>query len=261
MDEWREVVAAARAAWPDFHVEDQVFVGHLSRCAGAAAELLPHAADLYLACACAGGDAIALARFDHHVLAPIAGHVKRLGEDLDVVNETLQVLRTRLFMSERGQPPRIAQYLGQGTLLGWVKVAAVRTAIDLGRRHPPAQPTGEHLSQLELAAADDPELKYIKGRYAGDFKAALAEALDALSADDRTVLRLYVIDQLNIAEIGGVFNVHRATVARWITQTRARLAKNLRVRLRKRLGTSSSEVESLMRLFDSDLRTSLLDCL
>ena len=85
------------------------------------------------------------------------------------------------------------------------------------------------------------------------FQATLA----ALPADERTVLRMHYLDGLNIDRIGVVFNVHRATVARWIARTRDALLAETKRRLGERLRVTGRELASLMGLVQSQLDVSI----
>src|SRR5207244_2837986 len=78
------------------------------------------------------------------------------------------------------------------------------------------------------ATSDDPELDHIRARYAAPFKDAFQGALRGLSTQDRNILRLHLVDGLNIEQIGGIYNVHRATVARWIAASRQALVEETR---------------------------------
>src|SRR5439155_24705625 len=71
-------LADARAAWPDVALDEAAFVtrtaARLPAETAAEQALAVHAADLWLAAACAAGDAKALAHFDERYVAP-PGHV------------------------------------------------------------------------------------------------------------------------------------------------------------------------------------------
>jgi RNA polymerase sigma-70 factor, ECF subfamily len=257
--------AEARDAWPGVVLAPESFAAHLGACAGAArglralAAVRAHAPELYLACACGAGDRRAISRLEERYLAALGGHLRRFQEG-DVVGEALQRLRARLFMASQGQPPRILRYTGEGTLLGWLKVAALRHAIDLTRLQ------SEDVEPVEAAdalvdAAADPELQHIKRRYRNEFRDAVRDSLASLDERERTMLRLYAIDNLNIDEIGRVFGAHRATVARWIAACRAAIGGETRRLLRQRLRITSAELDSLIRLIESDLHASLHDAL
>jgi len=134
-------------------------------------------------------------------------------------------------------------------------MAAVRTALNL-RRQPAAHGDGE-LEDL-LADQVDPELEAIKRQAAEELAAALREALAALDADDRTLLKLHHVDGLNIDELAPIYSTHRSTVARRLTKARERVMEDTCLLLQERLGASASELKSLIRLAKSQLDVSIL---
>jgi RNA polymerase sigma-70 factor (ECF subfamily) len=67
-----------------------------------------HTQDLFLACACVSGDAVALAHFDRRVLPVVATALARMGDEKALVEEVKQILRLRLFVSENG-PAKVAR--------------------------------------------------------------------------------------------------------------------------------------------------------
>src|SRR5204863_54439 len=95
------------------------------------------------------------------------------------VDEIRQRLRTKLFVPEAGETPKIADYTGRGPLGAWVRVAAMRTALNLRRGVVP-----ESVSAFEDVAspvpANDLELELIKGRYAPALRDAFRQALHEL---------------------------------------------------------------------------------
>lgn len=62
---------------------------------------------------------------------------------------------------------------------------------------------------------------------------------------------------MNIDRIGAVFNVHRATVARWIAAAREGLLERTMARLGERLRLEPADFESLLRVVRSSLDVSL----
>ena len=63
---------------------------------------------------------------------------------------------------------------------------------------------------------------------------------------------------MNIEEIGRVYAVHRATVARWIASSREGLARAVRARLEAQFGQlPSEEFDSLFRLVYEELDLSV----
>ena len=245
---WR----AAREAWPGVEVSLEDFGACLARHEGAS-----HASDLYLACACARGDAAALRRFDEEVLPRVDGALRRLDPSAAFADEVRQLVRQRLFVGDgEGGEARIATYGGRGPLVGWVRVVALRTAINLrgGGRE---EPTAEAQLAALAPAVGDPALDGIKARFAKELGAALARACAALEERDRTILRLRYGDDLDIDQIGAIYGVHRATVARWIAKIRSNLFAATRSELATRIDLSDSDFGSLLALAHSQLDLSL----
>jgi RNA polymerase sigma-70 factor (ECF subfamily) len=252
---------AGRAAWPDVALDPLDFAAHLGArvpdapdLAAAIAEL--HAADLYLACACARGEPRALACFDDQFLAAVGrswGSRHRLA---DFADEVQQALRVRLLVGEGGAPPRIAGYSGRGPLAAWVRMAATRLGLDLRRRERAA--AREDTDELTLEArGDDPELEYLKTRYAAELNEALQTTLAALSSRTANVLRLHYQEGMTVDAIGTMYRVSGRTVQRWLAEARRTILDETRRLLSERLGLTDSRLDSLIGLVRSRLDISI----
>ncbi|HEY3357993.1 MAG TPA: sigma factor-like helix-turn-helix DNA-binding protein [Polyangia bacterium] len=253
--------AAARGAWPDITIAPEVFVRFLAERLPPGEDVLAglsrlHAADLYLACGCALGDEAAVTAFERRVLPQVGPALTRAKVPRPLADEVKQILRIRLLVPDGGEP-RITGYSGRGALVRWVQIGAMRQALILGRRR---KTHGELDGSIDLelhAAGPDPELDYLKTRYAAEFTAAFRAALAALPRRDRNVLRLHFVHALNIEQIGVVYHVHRATVARWIGHAREALLRDTRGALGARLQLRPEELDSLLDLVRSRLDVSL----
>src|SRR5262249_26812555 len=129
------IVVAAQRAWPEVALDGARFVRHIAERLPAQVALPEalaglHANDLYVACACADGNAAAVAIFEREYLARVVASAARVNRSPDFVDEVRQRLRERLLV---GAAPRIADYNGSGPLAGWVRVAVIRTALNLRR--------------------------------------------------------------------------------------------------------------------------------
>jgi RNA polymerase sigma-70 factor (ECF subfamily) len=155
--------------------------------------------------------------------------------------------------------PRIAEYGGRGSLTSWVRVAAIRLALDAladsGATRPP--PDEEGAALYDQLHADDPELELIRERHRDDVNAALRDAFAALSAEQRNLLRLSYRDGRSIDEIGALLATPRATVARWIARAREAVLEDARRSLEARLHLTPSELQSLVELLRSQLHLSV----
>ena len=252
-------LATGRAAWPQVQLEGSHFVlalaGHLragSDLVGAVKQL--DAAGLYLTTACAQGLAPAVAQLDRLIGAESAAAVVRMDPSPAFAAEVAQSVRIKL-LGGSGQAPRCVAYSGRGSLQSWLRVTALRAALDLRRTAKPAEPL-DALADLP-APASSPELGLIRDRYRGDFKEAFRQALGCLDSRERTLLRLHHLDQLGLAQIGAHYRVHRTTVASWLARARQKLLDDTRRLLGERLALSRAEVDSLIQLLGSQLSVSI----
>lgn len=253
------LVSAARAAWPQIECDADRFLGFVaarlpdgddwSRALEAA-----HTDALYLTCACAAGDAAAIERFEARYAAEIDIALASVALDSARAAEVRQQIREKLFV---GEAPKIASYTGRGDLRSWVRAVAVRAAISLLRRQKREVPVADPVLGALADPADDPEIAHLKDLYRGEFSRAFRDAFAALSARDRTLLRYKFADGLSIDEIATIYDVHRATAARWLARIRERLLVETRKRLKASLQVGSSELESIVRLIQSQLDVTL----
>lgn len=271
-----------QAAWPGIPLSPQALAEHL-------APLLPgdtpalaalgavQAGDLYLACACAAGHPAAVAALEQHHLGGVAALLQRNGESQTVAEEIAQRLRVKLLV---GNPPRgaaIASYGGRGPLGAFLRVAALREAISLHReasqRRERPQDAGRPGALVDRAdreqarpgavtalaggALDSPEMRLLREHHRAAFQDALAEALQALPAEDRNLLRLTVVEGLRGDQVATLFGVTRSTVVRWLAAARRAVWEGTRSGLSRRVGLRPDEFESLARALRSQLELSV----
>lgn len=213
-----------------------------------------HVQDLYLAWACGTRQPAALAAFDRGFMDAAVRSARRASPDDAFLQDVRQSLRERLFVGAEGKAPKILEYTGRGPLARWLKVVALGAAVSL-RRSRGQRPLGhddEPLAELSMDA-EAPELALFRGRYRQDFRAAFTEALASLDRRQRTLLRLHFLKRLTVDELAPMYQVHRATAARWIVAARKALLAATRQKLAQRLALSSGELDSAIR----DLRSNL----
>jgi RNA polymerase sigma-70 factor (ECF subfamily) len=257
---WQAMLDTARAAWPDVRFDPAQVAGFVaSRLSGsdlAAALATAPAADLVLAAACTAQEPSAHAAFDA-VLTEVDAAGASTRSPRDLIDDVKQVLRVQLLVARDGKPPGIAGYRGKGPLRGWVRITATRELIRHQRKRAREAPSERPLDEA-LGDTDDPMLSQLKAEYRTEFATALREAIAELDAEDRTLLRQQIVDQLSIDEIGAAFGVHRATAARWLQRARGALVTVTRGRLAARLKVSVEEVDSVIRLVQSQLDASVI---
>jgi RNA polymerase sigma-70 factor (ECF subfamily) len=215
-------------------------------------------ADLFLACACAQNLPAALRAFERDLIAKVPEYLRKLRVSRDVEEETRQALREKLFLPAAGEPPRIVQYSGRGALEGWVRVAALRTALDLlDSRKTAAPPRDEAALARVVDRGDDPELLFLKESYRAPFVAAFREALAAAPRRARVLLHLTFVEGVTPERLGRLYRVHRTTAMRWVDAARAEVLEATRARLMERLQISAAECDDLFSLVQSRLDLTL----
>jgi RNA polymerase sigma-70 factor (ECF subfamily) len=205
--------------------------------------------DLYLCCACAGGDPSAVELFERQNIQIVRAAIRRLRPGHPLEEELVQQLREELLVG-RGGPPLLEGYAGLGRLSGWLNVVATRTARRQMAREERYVPVGDdRLAQRLLAEVDDPDRK----RYLAPFRVALQSALGELEVRDLNLLRLRYKDGLTLQHIGSIYRVHNATVHRWIERIHQRLLDRTTELMVAEQGLADDECASVMRALQGQL--------
>lgn len=264
--EVRELWERGRLCWPGFDVPLALFAECVqglvaaSNSDGAASlngkrpGLSP---DLYLACGCRAEIPRALAAFEAQILSQVPLFLQRYRPDEATLAEVKQRVRERLFLSRDGRPGKIAEYAGLGPLGAWTRVVTVRVALSLFEQRPQEPPAPQTLDLEAISDGNDPELRYLQSQHREQFRQALGQAVASLSSEQRNLLRLHLLDGLSIDKLGALFNVHRATAARWLKGAREQVLAETHRLLLEALKLTSSEVDSLVRILQSQLDLSL----
>jgi RNA polymerase sigma-70 factor (ECF subfamily) len=252
----RTLVQRGAEAHPELTLPAPIFARFLlARAQSPEALLALVAADLYLACAAAEGDARALAIFDERHLAQIPAYLARRRLPPDVIDEVRQRTRERLFVPRGDRPAKIHAYAGRGALAAWLRVLVLRVSENLRREQSPHDELDD-LAQAAAATAS-PEIQLLRARTSEAFARALRDAFTALPADDRALFRLQFARGLSLDAIAQVLGVHRATVARRIAAARQTLFARVIALLGERLGEPRPEVERALGEWRSKLDISL----
>ena len=253
------LVARAREEVPGVELDPLAFVAYVAERVTFDVHGRPvlrplHAGDLWIAFGCVTQHPAALAAFEARFAPEITSALRRSFERA-LAEDAEMRLRDKLMLVAPDQAPRLASYSGRGDLRAWLRAAAVRTAIDLMRSRKTIAVEPGALDEAGLAS--DPLLAALKARYREAFRAAFGEAAAQLTDRERTLLRYRFLDDLSIDEIGVLYRVHRATVARWIAAIRESLFEATRQRLMAQLAIADSDVDSVLRLIDSELDFSI----
>lgn len=248
---------AAREAHPSFAVPEEEFVAAMAERCGRG-DILPEeifAADLYLCVACLRGDHEAQNHFERRILTQLHSLLRR-DAGTTHADEALQRLRIALFMPTERRPPKAAIYTGKVPLWGWLTIVAKRelsTYLRTVRRNEVEHPhdkddpsdSNEDFEPVRAALTSGAEVDYFRHVNDDAVRNALAKAYAGLASDERALLKWLVKEGATVDVLGPRLGVHRATAARMIARTKARILAAVREELRARLGASESSLDSI----------------
>lgn len=245
---------AGRIAWPGINLPRVAFDERLRMMQVEPEHIQARGSDLYLATACAAYLPAAVSTFERTFLAGVPRQLGRVALTAHEEDELRQQLRVKLLV---GASPKILEYKGSGPLGAWVRVCALRLALDLKMAPEVARRGDDKALDALVGGAAGGETMLDAEHHREAFREALQESLMTLTTREKTILRLHFLDGMNIDALGTIFQVHRATVARWLVGIRNRVLDHVRQRLSLDLGASSSEAQSLVRLLRSEVQVSI----
>jgi RNA polymerase sigma-70 factor, ECF subfamily len=201
-----------------------------------------HAADFFLACALVERVPSALPEFERQYMTRIREYVLKVTVERQAVDDIAQQLRESMLVGKAGALPTIASYSGKGALGGWVRVAAVRLALNRKRSVPAAD-----VSDDVPALAHDPELAYLHAQAQATFQQAFRAVLESLVPEQRNLLRLHYLQGLSLDQIASLLGAPRSTLGRHLQAARAEILAQTSARLTREHGLSATAVASMVR--------------
>jgi RNA polymerase sigma-70 factor (ECF subfamily) len=247
-----EVLAACRAAWPGIDVADDVFAAYVRERVPAETLAKACVADLWLACAVHGGNAAGLRAFEQRYLTQIGAAVAHLGGGTALADDVLARMRERLLDPGGG---KLAEYRGRGDLHGWIRVVAVREALQLLRQRRRETPLSSSEELADKLDSSPPQAMTDEERRV--YRESFGKALAALTPRERNLLRQHYLYGSTVDELGTLYGVHRATAARWIAQVREVLLHRTRSGIGEALRVTGTELDSVMAKVAGELDLSL----
>ena len=248
--------AEAASVWPGVTVEPARLIEAFAQKL-AAADPPPlaaaGAAELYLALACARGDAAAIAAFDREYLSIVPIALAGMKLPTATVEDVRATVRDKLLLADGERPPRVVDYAGRGRLKGLVQVTATRSAIDWIRH----EQREVELPAKELVGPGNVELSLIKAQYREAFSAGFARAVAAASRRDRNLLRLHFLGGVTLEQLAQMYGVHRATVVRWLAAAREAVFGATREHVAQTIGAPSDELDEMFELVKSRVELSV----
>jgi RNA polymerase sigma-70 factor (ECF subfamily) len=253
-DAFRAAFDRGRDQWPTVQsLTLEAFRSFVDRASIDPAALEERGGDVYLAAAAFGGGDDALRAFESQVLSEVPRWLGRFRLSDERVAEVQQDIRSKLLV---GPSAKLAQYHASGPLSAWVRMVAVRTALDLADADP-AIAAARELGSEPLLNAIDQEQRLIRNKYGALFEVALRDAVAQLSKRDRNLLRLHYLAGMTFDAIARSYRVSRSTAVRWLASVRDEVDTAVRIRLWDELGVSPAEVRSLWNAVRSDVDVSI----
>lgn len=248
---------AGRAAYPAIEIDPDEFARELARRADGAVIADLKGADVYLAIACGNQHSEAIAIVRSLLVSEVAFAARKTTASADQLAEVTANLSRVLFVDEGERPAAVRNYSGRGELKSYVRVIAMREVmrvVNLGRREVAVE---DNELFDRLVPASDPELSILRARYREDVDIAMRAAVATLDERGRALLRYAFVDGWTVDRIGELYDVHRATAARWVAAVRERLGDEIRTQLAARLKVDTDEVDSIVRMVQSRIDVSL----
>jgi len=214
--------------------------------------------DLYLCWACLQHCEAAIREFDNNYVAPCVAELARVLGSRGAADELIQQMRVELVVGAPTRAPLLSRYSGKGALRKWLRVVLQRAALKVKNVEARCRPVGDagvfdHLT----TGQDDAELDRVKQLYQPAFERAVERAFEQLSADQRNLLRMYVIDHMTMRQLGAVHKVSEATVSRWLARIREGLWWATREQLAAELDVRSSEWRSMVAALRDHVHVSI----
>lgn len=240
-----ELDARARAECPGLDLDESAWRSFLVSRLASAATPIACPGDLRLAFACAAGDPGALQLYEQRFAAMLDDAIAGVGMQGASSAEVVQELRCRLLVSDGSDPPRILKYRGDGPLGGWLRVAALRLAVDFRRR------THRERGLEDAFVPEAARSASFGTRHdAAILRTAIRAAIVGLDAEARAILRYHYADRVGVEELGRIYRVHASTMSRRLAQARARILEAVRAELGDSLGPVHDvevSIEELLR--------------
>lgn len=248
----RRVWESGRAGWPDLDISFEAFARLVSPHAASDPERV-HAQDLLLATACLAEVPGAAEALDRELRGELERAIARVEARPETRRELTQEILVSLLIGDSDAGPRLRRYSGRGPLRAWVRMVAVRRALNAARDENRHARIEARLVTSVVRASLDPELALLKAQHQEEVSLAFREALAHLDPSARTLLRLHYGEGLHLDGIAALNRWSKATASRRVATARGQLLADAFARVRERLQLSASEAKSLLRVMRSGL--------
>lgn len=240
-----------RSRWPLLALTEEQFAARVDPEASPA-----HAEDVFLAIACLAGVDGAAREFCSEHGAAITGFTRTIVREAAAAEELASQLMVELLVGDAGAA-RLAGYTGRGPLRAWLRMTAVRRALNSRRDGNRRAELQAQMLEAAVSSASDPEAAYLKQRYGAAVKAAFRDAFATLEQASALLLRLHFGEEVNLSALGAMYGWSKATASRRVAAARDELLRRTSELVAQRLSLDETELSSLFRVVSSDLDVSL----
>jgi RNA polymerase sigma-70 factor (ECF subfamily) len=194
-----------------------------------------NANDLCLAAACAKGDDAAWEDFFREYRSYLLSVARTMTQDAGAAEQLADSTFAELYGLRETDGARVSKfsfYSGRGSLRGWLRAVVFQLSADHHRQTSRLVQTEEPEEMDRIAhAAEKPaprlttDLDYVRERYRDAVARSLRRAIGDLDSRERLLLAYYYYDEMTLREIGQLFDVHEATISRWLTKVQKHVRK------------------------------------
>jgi RNA polymerase sigma-70 factor (ECF subfamily) len=230
-----------------------------------------NADDLCLAVACAKGDEQAWEDFYRDYRSYLVNVARTMTQDAGAAEQLADSTFAELYGLRESGGARVSKfsfYSGRGSLRGWLRAVVFQLSADQHRQTSRLVQTEEPEEMDRLVHASEnqertaaPEVSFVTERYRAAVTEALGRAVAELEARERLLLAYYYYDEMTLREIGQLFNVHEATISRWLTKVQKRTRKLVEKSLARDHNFNRREVSEAIELAAEEMDISVREYL
>src|SRR5215471_3016894 len=224
--------------------------------------------DLYLAIACANGDEAAWEDFYREYRGFMISIARSVTQDATAAEQLADSTFAELYGLRESGGVRISKfsfYSGRGSLRGWLRAVVFQLSADIYRKTGRFVQTDEPEDMEHLAAAPATqaaiETDLVGEQYHKAVGSSLRRAIDSLETRERLLLAYYYYDEMTLREIGKLFEVHEATICRWLAKIQKRARKLVEKSLAQDHHFNRTQVREALELAAERLDANLGDYL
>lgn len=217
--------------------------------------------DLCLIIACERNDEKAWEDLVKNFDATVKSAARKISSNAEDAEDLAGSIWAELFGLKRDKDgklkTKLSYYSGRGSLQGWLRAVVSQLAID-GFRKDSKFVQVEEAREFENLANDsaansdnaqiiqssaNPEEFFSAKQTQKDVSDALRQAIDALDAEDKLILKLYYFDDLKLKDIGAALSFHEATASRKLARIQTEMRKSVEKILIKDFGWTPEETK------------------